>query len=132
MTTKIYDIIIDEIKIGTTALEKSDAPMGVVFGNIKFNNILSGYNFFKLYCEKNNIEIISDYPDEKIIATGNILKLKVFDQNGVEIKGIGNNIEGMDSDEFQISILGIPYPFFEKEFAHHYKNYKNQFNNDNL
>ncbi len=34
MKEKRYDILLDNKKIGTTELEKADAPMGVVFGII--------------------------------------------------------------------------------------------------
>ena len=100
--------------------------MGVVFGEIKLDNIMSGYDFFKAYCLKNRIEIINDYPDDRLIGTSNIPDIKVVDNNGVEIKGQGINIEGMDGDIFEIIILGIPYPFFEAEFAHHVISYNNK------
>lgn len=29
----------------------------------------------------------------------------------------------MENDGFEISIEGIPYPFYEKEFSHHRKAY---------
>jgi hypothetical protein len=127
LTTKKYDIFLDDKIIGTTELEKADAPMGVVFGNVTFDNIISGYNFFKSYCLTNKIEIISDYPDDKLIVTADIPNLKVVNPNGTEIKGQGTNIEGMDTDVFQVTILGIPYPFFEEEFPHHIKAYNDQF-----
>ena len=127
MTTKKYDIFLDDKIIGTTELEKADAPMGVVFGNVTFDNIISGYNFFKSYWLTNKIEIISDYPDDKLIVTADIPNLKVVNPNGTEIKGQGTNIEGMDTDVFQVTILGIPYPFFEEEFPHHIKAYNDQF-----
>jgi len=127
LTTKKYDIFLDDKIIGTTELEKADAPMGVVFGNVTFDNIISGYNFFKSYWLTNKIEIISDYPDDKLIVTADIPNLKVVNPNGTEIKGQGTNIEGMDTDVFQVTILGIPYPFFEEEFPHHIKAYNDQF-----
>lgn len=47
MTTKRYDIFLDDKIIGTTELEKADAPMGVVFGRINFANIVVDYDFIK-------------------------------------------------------------------------------------
>jgi len=123
---KIYDVFLDEQKIGVTELEKSDAPMGVVFGQIKFWNIVSGYDFFKQYCLKNAIDF-TDAPEDKFITTNNISNLEVTDKEGVEIKGIGTNISGIDSDTFDISILGISYPFYEEEFPHHLKTYRDMF-----
>lgn len=127
MTTRYYDIFLDDKLIGTTELEKADAPMGVVFGNIIFDNIISGYDFLKTYCLTNNIEITTDFPNDKLIATADIPKLKVTNPNGIEIKGQGANINGMDNDIFEITLLGIPYPFFEEEFPHHIKSYNDQF-----
>jgi hypothetical protein len=72
MTTIRYDIFLDDLIIGTTELEKADAPMGVVFGQIQFNNIISGYDFFKKYCLENNIELADDYPEDKLISTRTI------------------------------------------------------------
>ncbi len=127
MTTKRYDIFLDDKVIGTTELEKADAPMGVVFGNIKLYEISSGYEFFKSYCMTNGIEIINDYPEDKLIATSDIPTLKIINSDGVEIKGQGTSIDGMDSDVFEVAILGIPYPFYEEEFPHHVKAYEDQF-----
>ncbi|TKC02409.1 hypothetical protein [Pedobacter cryotolerans] len=127
MTTKRYDIFLEDLKIGTTELEKADAPMGVVFGQIQFNNIISGYDFFKKYCFENNIELADDYPEDKLISTRTIENLKVVNENGIEIKGIGNQISGMDEDEFEITLEGVAYPFFEEEFPQHVKSYNEQF-----
>lgn len=127
MTTKRYDIFLDDKVIGTTELEKADAPMGVVFGNIKLYDISSVYEFFKSYCMTNGIEIINDYPEDKLIATSNIPTLKIITSDGVEIKGQGTSIDGMDSDVFEVTILGIPYPFYEEAFPHHVKAYEDQF-----
>jgi len=51
---KTYDIFLDDNKIGTTELEKSDVPIGVVFGQINLLDIKDAYTFFKDYCVKKN------------------------------------------------------------------------------
>ena len=33
----------------------------------------------------------------------------------------------MDSDTFDITVLGITYPFYEEEFPHHVKAYNEMF-----
>ncbi|GAL77115.1 hypothetical protein JCM19275_59 [Nonlabens ulvanivorans] len=78
----------------------------------------------------NQIEIASDYPEDKMISTMSIPKLKIKSDNGIEIKGVGNQITGMDNEEYEISIFGIPYPFYEEEFPHHVKEYENMFNKE--
>jgi hypothetical protein len=128
MKNKIYTIILEENIIGTTELEKADASMGVAFGKINFNNIKSGFDFFKEYCEKNKIEF-EYYPEDKLILTRYIPSLKIIDENKSEIIGMGNYINGMDSDIYEINIFGIPYPFYEEEFPKHVEEYKTNLNN---
>lgn len=127
MTEKIYDIFLDNIKIGTTELEKADAPMGVVFGKINFIEIDSAYDYFRNYCIENKIKVTDDYK-QRLIMTEFIPNIKVVDNNNIEIIGLGTNIEGMDSDIFDITIMGVPYPFYEEEFPHHVKAYSEMFN----
>ena len=122
MTSKQYNILLDNEIIGTTDLEKADPPMGFVGGQIKFIKISSGYDFFKKYCWKNKIKI-NDKPKDRFITTLDIPNLKVIDQNGNEIKGQGANVEGFDADVFEVYIFGITYPFYEEEFPHHVKAY---------
>lgn len=124
---KEYKIYIEQKMIGTTKLEKADPPMGVVFGKIEFNEVQYKYQFFKEYCLTNNIELRSDYPKDKLLSTATIEQLKIVNDEGIEIKGVGNQIMGMDEDGFEISIEGIPYLFYEEEFPHHRKAYDERF-----
>lgn len=78
MKVKLYEIFLDNKKIGTTELENADAPMGVVYGRVTFDHIDSGYDFLKTYCMNNNIVIITDYPEDKLIGTANIPNLTVI------------------------------------------------------
>lgn len=127
---KTYRIYLNEILIGNSNLEKADAPMGVVFGELIFTDLKLGYDFLKEYCGNNQIELASDYPEDKMISTMDIPELKITTDNGIEIKGVGNQITGMDNEEYEISIFGIPYPFYEEEFPHHVKKYENMFNKE--
>lgn len=117
---RVYNILLNDKLIGTTTFEKADAPMGVVFGKIEFLDITTPYDFLKAYCDRNNIEF-EDYPVDKIISTRTIPALKVFNDKGQEINGLGNQISGMDSDSYELTIEGIPYPFYGDEFPHHVK-----------
>lgn len=127
---KIYKIELNGILIGTSDLEKGDAPMGVVLGELKFAESKFGYDFIKNYCLEKKIELAYDYPEDKMISTMSISELKVTNANGIEIKGIGNQISGMDNEEYEISIFGIAYPFYEEEFPHHVEHYENMFKNE--
>ena len=97
---KTYKILLDGEEIGTSKLEKADAPMGVVFGEIIFEKKEWNYDSIKSYCLTNNIEIADDYPEDKLIATRTIDSLVIRNEQGVEIIGVGNQISGMDSEGF--------------------------------
>lgn len=120
---KEYNIFLDEKLIGTTAFEHADAPMGVVFGQIKFIDVAKPYDFLKSYCAENSIQF-EDYPDDRLISTMTIPALRITNDVGQEIKGVGNQISGMDSESFDVTILGISYPFYEDEFPDHVKDYE--------
>ncbi len=121
-----YYIYLDNDKIGTTLLEKADAPMGIVFGEILLTEATISYDFLSKYCKDNNIKT-EEYPDDKLISTLFIPMLKVVNENGIEIKGEGWYISGLDDDGFEINGEGIPYPFYEQEFPHHVKTYKEMY-----
>ena len=125
--SKIYSIFLDNIRIGTSRLEKADAPMGVVFGLIDFVDSNIGYDFIKDYCINNHIDLVVDFPENKMISTRTIEGLRVINIDGIEIKGLGNQIDGMDDEGFEISIEGIPYPFYAKEFPNHVKENENRY-----
>lgn len=121
-----YRIEIDGKIIGETLLEKADAPMGVLIGKIHFHGITSGYQFFKEFATANSIELNLDDPEFSAIETQTIPELKVIRQDGKEIHGQGNYVGGMDSDYFEITILGYPYPDFENDFPEHSNAYWNK------
>lgn len=122
----IYNIFLDDTKIGTSLLEQADAPMGCVNGRITFLDKNIDYNFLSNYCKNNNVNV-DEYPEDKFISTQTIPTLKVLNESGREIKGVGCYIAGMDSDGFEINIIGIPYPFYKEEFPHHRKEYDDMF-----
>lgn len=128
MIENIYNLFLDDKLLGTSKLEFGDPPMGIVFGQINFVEASVGYNFIKQYCIDNLIEIRTDYPNEKIIATGKIENLKVCNSANCEIVGIGNSIEGMDTDIYTITILGLDEEIYRKEFPIHIAEYEHKFN----
>lgn len=122
---KVYSVYLGSKQIGTTKLENADPPMGVVSGIIVFNDSESPYQLFKDYCSKNNVTINTDEPEFELIDTQAIKDLNIFRPDGLEIKGqAGNTICGMKEEGYEISILGIAYPFYEEEFPHHVKAYR--------
>lgn len=126
MATKQYEIFLEDKVIGTTELEKADAPMGIVFGHITFTDNSLTFDFFSKYCKDHGIKAEED-PELKFIATQIIPNLKVINKKGNEIKGFGCYLEGIGSEPMEIYITGIPYPFYEEEFPHHKKAYDEQF-----
>ena len=126
---KIYNIFLDNKKIGSTQLEKGDALLGITYGVLNFINSNMGYDFIKNYCEKRHFYLSIDYPESKLISTKTIDTLKIVNNNGIEIKWGENQITGMDGDEYYIAIEEIPFPFFEEEFPHYVKAYEDSFKN---
>ncbi len=111
MDRKKYTIELDGKPIAITYLEKADPPMGVVGGKIIFDRITSDRD-----------------RETGLILTRSIDSLKVFTEDRTEIKGLGAYIEGLDDEDgFEIVILGIAYPFYDREFPHHVNGYQNQF-----
>src|SRR4051812_12460562 len=107
----MYRVELEGKEIGMTALEIADPPMGVVGGRIVFSITDSPYLFFKNYCKDHGIQINEDDEELGLIDTMNILKLKVYREDGLEIAGIpGTAITGLRDEGYDITILGIPYP----------------------
>ena len=121
-----YNIFLDNEKIGTSLLEKADPPMGVVSGQIIFTEKPLTFDFLSKYCIDNGIKTEED-AEHKFISTQTIPTLKVINETGIEIHGVGCYMEGFGSDPMEICIIGIPYPFYQEEFPHHRKAYDDQF-----
>lgn len=101
--------------------------MGVVFGKIQFLSCQSGYEFISNYCLEHQINLVVDSPQDRLLATEQIPQLKVFTLNGTEVKGLFNTIDGSDDEGFDVTIVGIPYPFYEQEFSQHVQQYQARF-----
>jgi hypothetical protein len=124
---KFYKILLDGKEIGTTQLEKADAPMGVAFGEIQFSSEEVGYEYLLSYCKEKNI-LISEYPEDNFFQTHeSVESLKILNEDGIEIKGLGNQLSVIKDETYEISVQGIPYPFYEEEFPHHVKAYNEMF-----
>ena len=122
-----YVIQLASIKIGTTKFEKADAPMGVVFGLVKFHAIENPYKFLHDYCKNNQVMLNGDEPEHGLILTQSIPDLRVFNEQGVEVQGLGVAMSGSREEGYYIEIIGIAYPFFSEEFPHHVKAYEGMF-----
>lgn len=53
--------------------------------------------------------------------------LVFFNKEGTEIKEIGCCIAEMDDERLGITVMGIAYPFYEEEFEHHVRAYRERF-----
>jgi len=122
-----FNVYISDQLIATSELEYGDPPMGVAFGKLNFEINGFGYYELKELLKNSSIEIVEDDYSSKMLSTETSNKLRIFNQDDVEIKGEGNQIIGAESEEFQISIFGIPYPFYEDEFPNLVKDYKKRF-----
>jgi hypothetical protein len=124
----LYEIFLEDLIIGHTALEYADVPMGVVFGKVIFQDNTHDFHFFRDYCIKGGI-FFSEFADDNFISTYHLPDLKVISSNGLVIKGLSTYIEGMDSDGFNISIIGIDAGEYVMEFPNHVLTYNEKFKN---
>lgn len=124
---KRYRVLLGDVVLGTTELEKADPPMGVAMGRIHPADTGLGYVFLRDYCLSKGITLNIDDREFRCIDTQSIPDLRVVDDNGIEVLGIGSSIGGMDSDGYDVTIIGIAYPFYEEEFPHHVQAYRERF-----
>lgn len=61
---------------------------------------------------------------DRLILIRMINSLKVILLEGIEIKGLGNQILGMDGEFFEVIIEGIVYLFYGEEFLYYVKEYE--------
>lgn len=122
---KKYIIKCDGKVIGYTFFESGDPPMGVVSGTIYFEGVGSGYEFVISQKDSGAVTIFENKPEDKLVNV-EFENITVFSESGMEIRGVGVNISGID-DVFYISVLGIAYPFYEEEFPQRVEAYENHF-----
>ncbi len=119
MKSTVYNIYKDNILIGTSKLERGDAPMGIALGNFHATSDFDTY--------RKQFEILDE--DSRRLE-GLILKK----EDGTEIEcSIGKVVieYGDINNPFHIEFtaLGISYPLYEELFPHHVKAYQKQFEN---
>ncbi len=123
-----YQVKLNGDTIAETLLETADPPMGVVSGKLNFSITECPYSFFKKYCEAHSVTVNQTEEEFGLIDTQNIKGLKVFNPEGVEITDVsGSSICGFQDDGYEITILGVPYPFYEEEFPDHVDAYDKKF-----
>ena len=123
----MYRVCLSGEEIGTTALESADPPMGCVSGVIAFCVSTSPYHLFLNHCQLHNVTVNEIDPEHEFIDTQTIPDLRVFRADGFEISGIGRCIVGFREGGYEITVLGIPYPFYAEEFPHHRRAYDESF-----
>ncbi|HLO38207.1 MAG TPA: hypothetical protein VK173_06955, partial [Lacibacter sp.] len=126
MTEHKYKIYLDEKLIGSTALEKADIPMGVLFGQILFYHIDNAYLFFKSYCLQKKIGI-TDEKQDQILITRHIPYLRVIDTEDNDICGASISVAGQGPVDFEITIEGVPHNILSFKFKHHLDDYRTLF-----
>ena len=121
----MYRVELNGNVVGETLLESADPPMGVIGGKVMFAISDDPYTLFRSHCISHGIPINQDEEEFGFIDTSNILGLKILRSDGVEIAGFpGASICGFRDDGYEITILGVPYPFYGEEFPHHCKAYE--------
>ena len=120
----MYEVYYNENLIARSKLECGDPPMGVVTGVLIFSKTINKFDFLKNLLKNEDIDIDEE---EKMIQTTANPSWTVLSPKGKKIEGVGTYLEGMESDGFYITILGVPYPFYEQEFPRHCKRYEEKF-----
>jgi hypothetical protein len=101
--------------------------MGVVVGKISFCTTHSPYQLILDHCLAHQVPLNSAEPEFEYIDTQVIPGLQAFRDDGLEIVGQGCYVTGFKDDGYEITILGIPYPFYSEEFPHLREAYDHQF-----
>lgn len=120
---KRYVVKINGTRIGYTEFESGDPPMGVVFGVMIFDDIKSGYAFLKEYCNKHNVVINEEDGEFRYISSQGLPGVVIESEDGTQIKGLATNIRGSDEGWFEVEVIGISNPLYDKEFSHHREKY---------
>ena len=124
----LYTVMLGGKQIGTTAFEYADPSMGVVFGQINFEEDFYNFKFLKDYCTKETIPFFED-DDGLFISTYDLPNLQVNNSNGISIKGLSNSIEGTDSEGFNVTITEIDSVEYAVEFPQHIQKYRESHKN---
>jgi len=125
MNKKKYIIKLGSDIIGYTLFESHDASMGVVIGRIIFQIDEKPFEFLKSLSNNEDVTMNEiDHNSQFISASFENITIK--SELGTVIKGIGISIIGME-EEYDLEVIGIPYPFYEEEFPHHREAYDKQF-----
>lgn len=102
--------------------------MGVASGILQLTTDECPFELLRSHCEHAAVPINSLDVEVQFIDTQVIPDLKVYRSDGLEIVSeVGACITGMEEEGYQISVLGIPYPFYEEEFARLRQAYDEQF-----
>lgn len=117
---KIYEIFLNDTRVGLTKLENADISLGLLFGEVYWIKIPSPYDFIKDYCVQNQLEF-KDNAEDEIISTGHIPLLRIVDKAGLKIDGEEHSLFGSDADVFEISIEGVSMELLKSEFPHHFE-----------
>ena len=123
----MYKLIHHNSVIGYSKLESGDAPMGVVFGEFIPLEDINTFDYFKSLPNQGEEFSREINENDGLLLMGLNNEFKVINENEVEISGQHLTIEGMQSDFFQLSILGISYPFYEEEFPQQCKDYEEMY-----
>lgn len=123
----MYRVLLNGEEIGITSLESGDPPMGVVSGRVSFHTSKPPFHLILDHCRAHNVTLNSAEPGPEFIDTQAISGLRVFREDGLEIAGQGCCITGSKGDGYEITVLGVPYPFYGEEFPSQCKAYDEQF-----
>ncbi len=100
-----FEILYDDIVIGTTSFEHGDPPMGVAFGRFTPTSAYRRDNI------TDNDRLSARTVGKPIIS-----------------EGVGIADAAVELSEIEVTILGIPYPLYEELFPSHVEAYETLLN----
>lgn len=105
MITGVFTVLLDRKLLGYTNLEYADNAMGILCGKLFFTEVQSPYHFLKAYALTNAIELYDDDENEKLISLAVLPKIEILVTQTGALIHVGAAIEGMESDDFQITLF---------------------------
>ena len=110
-----FHVLIGNEVVGESGLEHGDPPMGVAFGALNANPAFDQYR--------------TQIDDDGFVQTP--APIRVRDQSGKDLTGQAISIQVFvldgETDELEVSILGMDSSDYERWFKHHVETYEKQF-----
>lgn len=128
----MYKLIHQDKVIGYSELESGDPPMGVAFGVFIPIDSINPFEYFKSLPNPGDQYIREIDEEYSFLFMGLNKEFRIFNSQNIEITGVGLSIEGMESEPYTLTIMGIDSALYQTEFPLQCKSYKLMYGNDKI